>query len=61
MKVREVLKILYKDGWYDVRQNGSHIQLEHDVKPGTVTVPKHNGDLKLGTLKSLFRQAGIKL
>ena len=27
MTAREILKILRKDGWYDVDQEGSHLQL----------------------------------
>jgi len=27
---------------------------------GKVTIPKHNGDVKKGTLNSILKQAGIK-
>ena len=39
---REVLKILYDDGWreIDIRTRGSHMQLKHPIKSGKVTVPK---------------------
>ncbi|MDR1687499.1 MAG: type II toxin-antitoxin system HicA family toxin [Clostridiales bacterium] len=60
MTARDLLKILNKDGWYKVEQNGSHIQLEHDTKKGKVTVPNHNGDLKVKTLNSILKQAGLK-
>ena len=58
--VREILKILRKDGWYEVNQEGFHISLKHLSKPGKVTVPNHNDDLKPGTLNSIFKQAGLK-
>lgn len=58
MTVNEVLKRLKKDGWYVVGQKGSHIQLEHKEKKGKVTVSNHKGDIRIGTLKSIFRQAG---
>ena len=47
MTVREILKILYKDGWKEVesRAKGSHIQLKHPTKTGKVTVPYHKGDI----------------
>ena len=61
MKPREVLKLLRKDGWYVAEQNGSHIQLKHPVKKGRVTVPRHNEDIKKGTLGSILTQAKIKL
>jgi predicted RNA binding protein YcfA (HicA-like mRNA interferase family) len=32
MKVREVLKIIKKDGWYLARTRGSHRQFKHDTK-----------------------------
>ena len=41
MTAREILKILHKDGWYDVDQEGSHLQLKHPTKPGKVTLPMH--------------------
>ena len=38
MTVREILKMLRKDGWYITNQEGSHISLKHPTKPGKVTV-----------------------
>ena len=58
MTVREVLKILKKDGWKKVDQDGSHIQLKHSTKKGKVTVPSHSGDLPKGTLRSEERRVG---
>ncbi|MCX4361668.1 MAG: type II toxin-antitoxin system HicA family toxin [Mucispirillum schaedleri] len=60
MTVREVLKMLYRDGWYVVNQEGSHMNLKHPTKPGKVTVANHSGDIKPGTLRSIYRQAGLK-
>lgn len=60
MTVREVLKMLYKDGWYVANQEGSHMNLKHPTKPGKVTVANHSGDIKPGTLRSIYRQAGLK-
>ena len=62
MTVREILRILYKDGWREVeaRTKGSHIQLKHPTKAGKVTVPNHKGDIAPGTLNSILRQAGLK-
>ncbi|MHB8076513.1 type II toxin-antitoxin system HicA family toxin [Desulfosporosinus fructosivorans] len=60
MKVREVLKLLNKDGWIVKETKGSHIQLSHPIKPGKITVPNHKGDIPLGTLNSIWRQAGLK-
>lgn len=62
MTFREVIKILYDDGWREVdgRTKGSHIQLKHPYKPGKVTVSRHGGDIPPGTLNSILRQAGLK-
>ncbi len=60
MTVREILKILRKDGWYETTQEGSHISLKHPSKPGKVTVPNHSGDLRPCTLNSIYKQAGLK-
>ncbi len=58
MKVRELLKLLKKDGWVENSQKGSHLQLEHAIKK--VTVPVHGGDIPKGTLNSILKQAGLK-
>lgn len=60
MTAREILKILRQDGWYEVNQEGSHLQLKHPTKPGKVTVPRHSGDIAPGTLKRIYQQAGLK-
>lgn len=59
MDSREVLRQLKADGWVVVAQEGSHIQLRHPRKPGRVTVPHPTKDLKIGTLESIERQAGV--
>jgi predicted RNA binding protein YcfA (HicA-like mRNA interferase family) len=61
MDSHDVLAALRADGWEQVAQKGSHINLKHSVKPGRVTVPHPRRDLPIGTLKSIERQAGIKL
>jgi len=61
MKVSELLRLLEKDGWVVVRQRGSHRQLHHAMKPGTVTVAgKPSVDVPPGTLNSALKQAGLK-
>jgi predicted RNA binding protein YcfA (HicA-like mRNA interferase family) len=59
-KVREVLQMLVADGWVLVRP-GPHRPFHHPVKPGTVTVSGASGDdIDRGTLRSVFRQAGLE-
>jgi predicted RNA binding protein YcfA (HicA-like mRNA interferase family) len=54
------MKILKKDGWFEIETNGSHVQMKHPTKEGKVTVVKHSGDLPKGTLNSILKQAGLK-
>jgi len=60
MKIRDVIKAIEKDGWYQVYQKGSHRQYKHPDKKGRVTIAGHPGDdLAPGTLNSVLKQAGI--
>jgi predicted RNA binding protein YcfA (HicA-like mRNA interferase family) len=61
MSSREVLALLSQDGWYLDRTSGSHHQLRHPTKPGTVTVPHPKKDLKPKTLASIEKQSGVRL
>ena len=61
MKIREIIEIIKKDGWYKVAQKGSHKQFKHLIKPGRVTIAGNPGDdVATGTLNSVLKQAGIK-
>lgn len=58
----ELFRVLKKDGWYIVRQRGSHVLMQHSKKPGQLTVPFHIGkEVKKGLLRSILKQAGIKI
>lgn len=46
-----IIKILRDDGWYEHVQKGSQ---------GKLTVPCSKKDLPIGTVKSIFRQAGLE-
>ena len=58
---REVLKVLNEDGWVEVNCVGDHHQFKHPTKPGRVTLTHPVKDIPLRTLRSIERQAGIKL
>ena len=61
MKVREVVRMLKSDGWYQVRMRGSHRQFKHFTKRELITAPGHLGDdLAIGTLNSILKKAGLK-
>jgi predicted RNA binding protein YcfA (HicA-like mRNA interferase family) len=61
MKVKELIKLVEKDGWFPVRIRGSHRQFHHPTKSGTVTIAgKESIDIPNGTLNSVLKQAGLK-
>ena len=56
----QLLRALRRDGWEQVRQSGSHVTLQHPLKLGSVTVPKHgNIIIKVKTLESIMEQAEL--
>ena len=60
MTVREIIKLIERDGWYLDRQKGSHRQFKHPVKAGLVTVAGHPPqDVLPKIAKSILRQAGL--
>lgn len=61
IKSKEIIKKIEAEGWYEVRQKGSHKHFRHEERPGTVTVPHPKSDMAIGTIKSIERQSGVKL
>ncbi|MBL8017134.1 MAG: type II toxin-antitoxin system HicA family toxin [Ignavibacteria bacterium] len=60
MKVKDIIKLVEKDGWFIVRVKGSHRQFHHPQKKGLVTIPGHlNDDVAKGTLSSIIKQADL--
>ncbi len=61
MKARDIIKIIESDGWYMVRQKGSHKQYKHATKKGLVTIAAHKmtDEIAPGTLNSIYKQAQI--
>ncbi len=61
IKVRDLLRLLHDDGWQVERTRGSHRQLVHSAKTGTVTVSGHpTDDVHPKTLKSVLKQAQLE-
>jgi predicted RNA binding protein YcfA (HicA-like mRNA interferase family) len=55
VKTRDIVRTLEGDGWYVVRQRGSHQQFKHPNKPGLVTVAGKPGDeVAPGTFDSIL-------
>jgi predicted RNA binding protein YcfA (HicA-like mRNA interferase family) len=60
LKSRDIIRLLVQNGFQEERVTGSHHIFRHPISKKIVTVPIHGGkDIKTGTLKSIFRQAGI--
>ena len=60
MTSHDIIARLEQDGWYQVAQVGSHKQYKHPTKKGRVTVPYPKKDLPIGTVKNIYKQAGLK-
>jgi len=61
LKVAEVIAILRRLGFYEVRQRGSHKQFRHPDGRGT-TVPYHGGrDVSPILLRRIARDIGLTI
>ena len=56
----KIIKLLKKNGWYEVSCVGDHHQFKHPERLGRLTVPHPKKNLPIGTVKSILKQAGIK-
>jgi len=59
LSAKALIKFLEKDGFYIVRQRGSHIRLHHKVKD-PVTVPNHK-TISKGLLKKILRDTQLSI
>jgi predicted RNA binding protein YcfA (HicA-like mRNA interferase family) len=56
-----LLRLLKKDGWFVVRQSGSHVIMEHPIKNGQIVCPFHGShEVGKGSEKKIKKDAGIK-
>jgi predicted RNA binding protein YcfA (HicA-like mRNA interferase family) len=61
MKYSELIRILKQNGWFVVRQSGSHVMMQHPDKPIQLTVPNHGSkEIGKGLQQKILKQAGIK-
>lgn len=60
MTAKEMVKLLKKNGFLEIGQNGSHIKLKNPETERTVIVPYHSRDLKKGMEQAILKQAGLK-
>ncbi len=61
MKIRDIIKIIQKDGRLLSVTRGSHMQYRHPGKPGTVTIAGHPSDeIHPKTALSILKQGGLR-
>ena len=58
MTSQEMIKLLKKNGFKAVSQNGSHVKLKKTETGRMVIVPYHSKELK-GLEKAILKQAGL--
>ncbi len=57
---KEIVAHLEQNGFLFIRQRGSHAIYRNEDGRWTV-IPMHNRDLPLGTLRNIFKRAGLPL
>jgi predicted RNA binding protein YcfA (HicA-like mRNA interferase family) len=57
---RDCVNALYKLGFREKRQHGSHIILRRDAPFAQLVVPDHK-ELDRGTLRAIIRQANVSI
>lgn len=60
MTPREMIKLLKKNGFEVVDQNGSHVKLKNPQTGKQTIVPYHNKSMKKGLEQAILKQAGLK-
>ncbi|MBV9690318.1 MAG: type II toxin-antitoxin system HicA family toxin [Ktedonobacteraceae bacterium] len=61
MKVRDIIRLIEADGWYQVSMKGSHRQYKHSTKLGRLTIAGHpSKEMPPGTAYSVLEQAGLR-
>ena len=60
MKSSELVRLLKKDGWFVVRQTGSHMIMEHPTKKGQIVCHYHGShEVGNGLEKKIKKDAGL--
>lgn len=61
MKSSQLIRMLQRDGWIKMSQNGSHIKMKHPTKIGVIFVPNHGSkEVATGTAINILKTAGLK-
>ena len=60
MTPKEMVKLLKKNGFKIVSQNGSHMKLKNDTTRKQTIVPYHAKELKTDLEQEILKQAGLR-
>ena len=61
VKSNELIRLLQKDGWFVIRQSGSHMIMQHPTKKGQIICPNHGShEVGKGLERKIKKDAGIK-
>jgi len=61
MKCSALLRILKKDGWFVISQQGSHLRLAHHSKKNRIIFPDHGSqEIGKGLEIRILKEAGLK-
>lgn len=57
---KEMIKVLKKNGFKIVSQNGSHVKLRNTETGKQVIVPYHAKEMKRGLEQAILKEVGLK-
>ncbi|MBI4947773.1 MAG: type II toxin-antitoxin system HicA family toxin [Bacteroidetes bacterium] len=61
MKYNEFIRLLKKEGWFELRRSGSHVIMQHPEKSNQLSVPIHGSkEIGKGLQQKILKQAGLK-
>ncbi len=60
MTPKEMVKLLKRNGFAEISQNGSHIKLKNGKTGRQTIVPMHNKAMSKGLEQEILKQAGLK-
>lgn len=58
---RKIIRELENDGWQHAGTSGSHHHFKHPIKTGKITVPHPVKDIPIGTVRQIYKRAGLLL
>jgi predicted RNA binding protein YcfA (HicA-like mRNA interferase family) len=57
---KQMIKLLKKNGFVEVSQNGSHIKMRNNTNGIQVIIPYHSKTMKKGLEEAILKQTGLK-